>query len=156
VRLGDMQLCPEHDKGAFAPVQTPVAKGRVMNSASIELSKGEEDEMRTISQSFANPVVPSRAPAAPEVAVPVAPVALADKTGPEPAHDLKVYLRLDELAGRDVLMVLQERIIEALDGLPCRNVREMKQIVALQEKIAKLSKGGKRYGRASETDSSAG
>jgi hypothetical protein len=160
VRLGDMQLCPEHDKAAFAPVQSPVAKGRTINSASIELGAGEKAELVKISKSFAthgeNPpnaiVYP---PTAPVAGVP--PVAAsADKTGAEPPHDLKIYLRLDELAGRDVLDVLQARIVEALDGLPCRTVREMKQIVALQEKIAKLSKGGKRNGRVTAADSSNG
>lgn len=146
VRVGDMQLCPEHDKAAFLPSQTPVAKGRVTNSASIELSAGEKAEMTKISKSFANP-----APAAAQrEASPV--VGISDKSGPEPAHDFKIYLRLDELASRDLLSILQERIVEALDGLPCRNVREMKQIVALQEKIAKLSKGGKRHERPTEGD----
>lgn len=153
VRLGDMQLCPEHDKGAFAPTQTPVAKGRTINSASIELGAGEKAELAKISKVFAthgeNTPAPQTYTASPAAGAP--PVAAsADKTYPEPPHDLKIYLRLDELAGRDILDVLQARIVEALDGLPCRTVREMKQIVALQEKVAKLSKGGKRNGRISE------
>lgn len=150
VRVGDMQLCPEHDKGAFAPSQTPVAKGRVTNSASIELSAGEKAEMTKISKSFASPTPPVAA--RPEV---TAPVASDKRDGAEPQHDLKIYFTLEELASRDILAVIKARICESLDGLPCRNVREMKQIVALQEKIAKLSKGGKRHGRTSE-DSTAG
>lgn len=156
VRVGDMQLCPEHDKGAFSPSQTPVAKGRVINSASIELSPGEKTEMARISKSFASPVPPTAVP----YPIPVPGVVGGDtvtfsKLGAEPPHDLKIYLRLDELSGRDLLAVLKERICDALDGLPCRNVREMKQIVALQSKVAKLSKGGKKNVRASE-DTTAG
>lgn len=155
VGVGDMKLCPEHDKAAFSPNQTPVARGRVINSASIELSAGEQAEVAKISKSFGSLDVPRVTPPAPAVrpegVVPTPPVARAeDKTGPEPPHDVKVYFTLDELSSRDVLEAIKAKICDALDGLPCRNVREMKQIVALQEKVAKISKGGKRHGRASE------
>lgn len=159
VRVGDMQLCPEHDKGAFQPSQSPVAKGRTINSASIGLSAGETAELSKISKSFAVPHVTLPSAAQTGIAVPAVSEKRADMDKQagyaEPAHDLKIYLRLDELAGRDLLAVLKERICEALDGLPCRTVREMKQIVALQAKVAKLSKGGKKHVRENE-DSDAG
>jgi hypothetical protein len=144
VGVGDLRLCPDHDKQAFQPSQTPVAPGRVINSASIPLTKGESDELHKTSKSFSTGGQPELKPAPQTVTVAAGIAAMEPGRG-----DLTVSFSLDELAGGDLLEVVKARICGALDGLPCNTVREMKQIVALQEKISKLSKGGKR-GRSTE------
>lgn len=163
VSVGDMKLCPDHDKAAFQPNQTPVPKGRVINSASIPLSKAEQDEVARTSKAYAEAgeagVVPAHVAARREQTSTGFQLEqaekVADKIGAEPPHDLKIYLKLDELVRGDVLGVLKARICDALDGLPCRNVREMKQIVDIQKKVARIGKSRRRESHGG-TESTAG
>lgn len=140
VRVGTDKLCPDHDAAAFAPSQTPVAKGRVMNSASIKLSKAElkdcgiEDDPTLRAQSSPAPEAAPKqsmtAPAAPGAAV-------------SSESLVRLSFTLEELAAGNLLTVFQNRVVEALDALPCHTRKQMKQMDAIQEKVMRLGKRAK-------------
>lgn len=139
VRVGTDKLCPDHDGAAFQPSQTPVARGRVTNSASIHLSKSELKDCGVEED-------PSLIPSSPAPAT----VGAAHRTSmaesmavPSAAILMQLSFTLEELAGGNILSVFQNRVCEALDGLPCANRRQMKQMDAIQAKIMKLGRRNK-------------
>lgn len=139
VRVGADKLCPDHDGAAFQPSQTPVAKGRVINSASIHLSKAElkdcgveEDPSLKSSPTAATPTVPQPTAAGPERGVAISGESL-----------VRLNFTLEELAAGNILTVFQNRVVEALDSLPCSTRKQMKQMDAIQEKVLKLGKRSK-------------
>lgn len=139
VRIGADKLCPDHDGAAFQPNQTPVAKGRVINSASIKLSKSElkdcgieEDPSLTTSPAAAAPSVPQPTVAGPERGAAISNESL-----------VRLTFTLEELASGNLLGTFQNRVVEALDGLPCNTRKQMKQMDAIQEKVLKLGKRAK-------------
>lgn len=139
VRVGTDKLCPDHDGAAFQPSQTPVAKGRITNSASIKLSKAElkdcglEDELPIVKSSPASPTVGAayKTSAAQSMAV------------PDAAISMQLSFTLEELASGNILSVFQNRVCDALDGLPCNTRKQMKQMDAIQAKIMKLGRRSK-------------
>jgi hypothetical protein len=161
VSVGDMRLCPDHDKGAFQPSQTPHGTvGRTFNSASVPLTKAEKDDLVKTSKSYAETgesPLPSRHVTA---ALPnsvtdfmAAQEKMADAKYAEPHHDLKIYLTLDQLESGDIRGAVAGALCDALDSMPAGNMRQMKRIVALQEKLQKLfkAKGGRKNGRRKST-----
>lgn len=138
VRVGTDKLCPDHDGAAFQPSQTPVARGRVTNSASIRLSKAE---LKDCGLDEDPPTVKS----SPTSALAVSP-RLGEQTGPAApgaAISMQLSFTLDELANGNILSVFQNRVCDALDGLPCNTRKQMKQMDAIQAKIMKLGRRGK-------------
>lgn len=136
VRVGTDKLCPDHDGPAFQPSQTPVAKGRVTNSASIRLSKAELKDCGLDNELPAVKSSPSPAPT--DIGRP-------QRTGGQTGAAILMQLSftLEELASGNILGVFQNRVCEALDGLPCNTRKQMKQMDAIQAKIMKLGRRNK-------------
>lgn len=139
VRVGTDKLCPDHDGAVFQPTQTPVAKGRSFNSASIKLGKAElkdcgleEDPSLKSSPALATPVNSQVYPGAQTV-----------PAGTGAATLMQLSFTLEELASGNILGVFQNRVCEALDGLPCNTRKQMKQMDAIQAKIMKLGRRAK-------------
>lgn len=143
VRIGADKLCPDHDGAAFQPNQTPVAKGRVINSASIKLSKSELKDCGIEE----DPSLKSSPAPAPAVTTQGNPGAQTGQAGPSAAISNESLVRLsftlEELAAGSLLTVFQNRVVEALDALPCSTRKQMKQMDAIQEKVLKLGKRSK-------------
>lgn len=138
VRVGTDKLCPDHDGAAFQPTQTPVAKGRSFNSASIKLGKAELKDCGLEE----DPSLSAAQPSSP------APVAATPRSGngtsaPSAAISMQLSFTLEELASGNILGVFQNRVCEALDGLPCNTRKQMKQMDAIQAKIMKLGRRAK-------------
>jgi len=161
VGVGDQRLCPDHDKSFFQPNQSGHGtKGRILNSSSIDLSAGEIAELTKTSKSYAERGdIPQSAPtAAPGGSSRDASEPRIDNrevAGSSPAPgQVRISFSLEELAAKDVLKVFQNRVCEALDSLPCANVRQMKQVVAIQAKVAKITrrKGNERITESSRTE----
>lgn len=138
VRIGADKLCPEHDRDAFQPNQTAVPKGRTFNSASIKLGKAELKDCGLEE----DPSLKS----SPAQDAAVSPRITGAQTGPAAsgAADLvRLSFTLEELAAGNLLTVFQNRVVEALDSLPCSTRKQMKQMDAIQEKVLKLGKRSK-------------
>ena len=136
VSVGDQRLCPDHDKSSFQPNQTPHgSKPRTYNSASIPLTKSEM-EVRNDKGEVVGMLAEGRS---------IVPQGAhrADKAVEPAPGAIQISFSLEELADGHVLAAFVQRATEALDALPCNSVRQMKQIVTIQEKIAKLAKRGK-------------
>lgn len=135
VGVAGQQLCPEHDREAFAPSQTPTGPPpAIMNSNSVKLTPAELEDMG-ITEDFA-PVGArdgSKSPPAPKPK-PARPARASKKD----RDSISLHLTLEDLAGKDLLPLLITLMNAALDNLPSGTIARMKRIMALQERLAHL------------------
>lgn len=145
------KLCPEHDREAFAPIQDHAgnpAKRRVTNSASIVLTPAEMQEtwkdkdgkVQRADLKEGNAVGTPRAtdiasPAQPERRrAPRAASAPRRQAAPK-GGSIRLDLTIEELKGPDVVDVIRERIVDAINRLPAKNVAEMESVIAIRERV---------------------
>lgn len=145
--VGADQLCPEHDKARFQPIQThPPTNQRVFNSSQIELTEAEKTVVyEKDGQQIIAPLLQGRDIGAlrasrnptysKTVSVEVSPEV--PKLGAQPANSVILSISLVDLDGQDPIGALIGKAIEAMDGLPATSIREMKNVVRIQEKLQK-------------------
>ncbi len=140
VGVAGQQLCPDHDKSAFAPSQTSAGpKPEVVSSASIHLTDAELAEMG-VTEPQAKAAVQSATVRAREASKsPPAP-----KPKPKPGRPRKedlsegvtLTLALEDFnSGVALSKLIAGRLVAALDQLPATTIARMKEIVALQDRI---------------------
>lgn len=141
VGVGDQRLCPDHNKDFFQPNQTAHgSKPRSFNSASVPLTKSEM-EVRNEKGEVVGELREGRSvsPVSSSKCVEPAPIT-AEIAGPSPASLAKgihISVTLEELeqTGNEVLNTILTRISAALDELPAANIKQMKRIVKIQERL---------------------
>lgn len=137
VGVGDQRLCPDHNKDFFQPNQTAHGtKPRSFNSADVHLSKSEM-EVRNDKGELIGQLREGRsvAPASPVPAVSFQ--QLDPQTHAASIGQISISLNLEELeaTGNEVLKTILSRISAALDELPAANIKQMKRIVKIQERL---------------------
>jgi hypothetical protein len=141
VGVNGQQLCPDHDRAAFAPAQNATGpKPAVTNSASIHLTEAELRDMGIKDPAIEGGNVVTKAPPTPKPKPLAKPL---PKPSPKPKRapvgnvvdKIGIELGLDDLGTHDFSGLMSRLLISALDQLPATNIARMKQIVALQERI---------------------
>jgi hypothetical protein len=147
------KYCPDHDKEAFTGPQT-AAKGRVINSASIELSAGEKQvhytdkdgkkiavnleegrDVAAVRRGVTRDLEDSVSPAKPERRQARRTSAAPRRSLAPKGQSIVVRLTIEELGAENLVDNLRNRIVAAINALPARSVADMENVIAVRERV---------------------